>query len=210
MRGTMSVTPPILAPTSAWNSIVATSPSSAGDQNMPKRAVSFAIVLAGIGPNTSALGALPEKRTDKSGSVAETCSATRNAAASGETICSFAARVPSASVCQGSDAMAILCDAAGMLRPYPIASGRPFAPLASSFCVVADLVLRALTRLRSASVGAGNAIRIAGAVEGRTNAAATFFSVSVVLFSAGGTEVMAAAPWASPETTNEDNNSASM
>src|SRR5690349_25127116 len=86
-----------------------------------------------------------------------------------------------------------------------MASGRLFAPFTICFSVVANFAFRALTRPRSASVGAGKAIRAAGASADSESAADAFFSAKAEgLFSAGPTALIGAIANAPEATTREE------
>ena len=178
----------VFAPDATWNSIVPTSPASTGDQNSPKRAAAAAS-FAATGPNGCAFAPLPVNRSVTPGTFAESASATRNAAAPGDTTSSFAARLPSPSACHGNAASATAREPSGMLRGN--ATARPFSVVAFP-CAPAAAALRARSDARSAAVGSGNATRAAGAPCGSIIVTGADFCVEGARYAAGGTAVIAA------------------
>ena len=101
--------------------MIATSPSSTGDQNWPKRSASFAISPRKYGPKI-VVPSRPAKRTVRSASAFGSCIATRSAAAPGEPISMRATLPPSLSSVQASSCSRTVRVADGSSRPNPTAS----------------------------------------------------------------------------------------
>jgi hypothetical protein len=110
------------------------------------------------GPSGSARSPLPVKRSVMPTAAPCSSSATRTAAAPGDTTSIFAARAPSASVTHGSDASGCTCMSAGAMRGNPTASEdlvmRPFRATCDA--------LRARSAARSPGDGSGSTTRRAG------------------------------------------------
>ena len=166
---------------------VATSPDKRGDQYWPKRSVSSAMVFAGIGPNTMASALDPTKRTDRSGSVAGSCIATRRAFASGDLTSTRAARPPSFVATQFNADKLMVAATPGTMRPKPtaraLALARRLAVAGAAFC--------ALSAAYSQAEGVARSTRRAGAPLASAIAAGADLATVDVRYSAGGTEVVA-------------------
>ena len=154
----------------------------------PVAAVARGVVgdyASGTGPKTAPPPA-PAKRTNTSRRPADIRSATRSPAAPADSARMRAARDPSASVRHARLASSKVPDAASIVRPKPMGSGRPLLPAADSRAVCRRARILHLDEERSAAVGAGSAMVTAGAPSGSTSRSGAHFAATA-RFSAGGT-----------------------